>query len=108
MKTETRVSGLSPRPSSAGGTTLVMWEILPSAGAIMKSSFTGVTRGGSRKNQAHQVVNTKPIQNNGDHKKPKITETTKKAAMNLYPSGWMGIKALRMDDVIDMTFRVSL
>ena len=49
MKIEMRGSGLSPRPSSRGGTAVVIWLMRPSAGATTRPSRTGVTRGGSRK-----------------------------------------------------------
>ena len=45
----TRVSGASPRPSSAGGTAGTIIDTRPSAGLTTSPSRTGVTRGGSRK-----------------------------------------------------------
>src|SRR5438552_599451 len=65
MKIETRINGLSPRPSSAGGSTCVIMEMRPSAGATTMPSRTAVTRTGSRKNSAHQTVSTVPIQPSG-------------------------------------------
>jgi hypothetical protein len=49
MKIEMRGKGVVPRPSSRGGGAVVIWLIIPSAGATMRPSRTGVTRGGSRK-----------------------------------------------------------
>ncbi len=63
MKMETRVTGMSGSPSSRGGMAWPMAEILPSAGLMTKSSLTGVTRCGSRKNSAHQMVRPTPSQN---------------------------------------------
>ena len=65
MKIEIRVSGLSPRPSSAGGSTCAIIETRPSAGATTMPSRTGVTRTGSRKNSAHHTVRSEPIQPSG-------------------------------------------
>ena len=49
MKIETRGSGRSPRPSSIGGTALMILLTRPSAGDTTIPSRTGVTRTGSRK-----------------------------------------------------------
>ena len=81
MKIEMRNSGLSPRPSSAGGTTGVTIETRPSAGDTTRSSRTGVTRTGLRKNSAHQIVSTRPIQPSGDHSQKNSSVTTAKPPM---------------------------
>ena len=65
MKIEMRGSGRSPRPSSAGGSTCAIIETRPSAGDTTMPSRTGVTRTGSRKNSAHQIVSSVPIQPSG-------------------------------------------
>jgi len=82
MKIEIRGSGLSPRPSSAGGSTCVIIEIRPSAGATTMPSRTGVTRTGSRKNSAHQIVSKVPIQPSGVHSQNRSRLTSAKPPMN--------------------------
>ena len=82
MKIEMRGSGLSPRPSSAGGNTCVIIEMRPSAGATTMPSRTGVTRTGSRKNNAHQIVSTVPIQPSGVQIQNRIRLASAKPPMN--------------------------
>ena len=62
MKIEMRGRGRAPSSISGGGTALTTWAIRPSAGATTMPSRTGVTRTGSRKNRAHQIVSAVPIQ----------------------------------------------
>ena len=82
MKIDTRGSGASPRPSSAGGSTCVTIEMRPSAGATTMPSRTGVTRTGSRKNSAHQTVSSVPIQPSGGQIQNRIRLTRAKPPMN--------------------------
>src|SRR3984893_15639272 len=82
MKIEIRGNGLSPRPSSAGGSTGVTIEIRPSAGATTRPSRTGVTRTGSRKNSAHQIVSKLPIQPSGDQIQNRIRLASEEPAIN--------------------------
>jgi hypothetical protein len=82
MNIEMRGSGLSPRPSSAGGNTCVTIEMRPSAGATTMPSRTGVTRTGSRKNSAHQMVSNVPIQPSGVQIQNRIRLARAKPPMN--------------------------
>ncbi len=82
MKIEMRGSGLSPRPSSAGGSTCVTIDMRPSAGATTMPSRTGVTRTGSRKNSAHQTVSNVPIQPSGVQIQNRIRLASAKPPIN--------------------------
>ena len=82
MKIEMRGSGLSPSPSSAGGSTCATIETRPSAGDTTMPSRTGVTRTGSRKNSAHQTVSTVPIQPSGVQIQNRIRLASAKPPMN--------------------------
>src|SRR5579885_457028 len=82
IKIEIRGSGVDPRPNSCGGDRVVIWLTRPSAGATTKPSRTGVTRGGSRKKKAHQIVSTVPIQPSGVHSQNRDRATSAKAPMN--------------------------
>src|SRR6516164_6358003 len=108
MKIEMRGSGLSPRPSSAGGTACAIIEMRPSAGATTMPSRTGVTRTGSRKNSAHQMVNTVPIQPSGAQIQNRNRLTSAKPPMNGYPSGWIGEICARMELAMDMRSTLTL
>jgi hypothetical protein len=57
-------------------------EMRPSAGETTTPSRTGVTRTGSRKNSAHQMVSTVPIQPNGVQIQNKIRLASAKPPMN--------------------------
>src|SRR5262245_43916757 len=102
MKIETRGKARSPRLSSGGGTALMILLTRPSAGATTKPSRVGVTRSGSRKNNAHQIVITVPIQPSGDHSQNRIKLTSAKMPMNGSPSRWTGTIWPRIDAIIDM------
>src|ERR1051325_1402513 len=102
MKIETRVSGFTPRPSSAGGTALMMRLTRPSAGATTMPSRTGVTRGGSRKKEAHHPVNRVPIQPSGDQIQKRTRLSSAKAPMKGSPSPWIGASCERMDFSTDI------
>ncbi len=82
MNIETRGSGLSPRPSSAGGSTCVTIEMRPSAGATTMPSRIGVTRTGSRKKSAHQTVSKVPIQPSGVQIQNRIRLASAKPPIN--------------------------
>ena len=82
MKIDTRGSGRSPRPSSCGGAALTTAEMRPSAGATTMPSRTGVTRTGSRKNSAHQIVSTVPIQPSGAQTRNRIRLASAKVPTN--------------------------
>jgi hypothetical protein len=101
MNTEIRVNGSGPSPSAGGGTARLISEILPSAGEITRPGLVGVTRGGSRKKRAHQMVSATPTQNRGDHpSQPNTSVTPPKMAMNGVPSLWIGGTARRMESKI--------
>src|SRR6266581_1818339 len=102
MKIETRGKARSPRLSSAGGTALMILLMLPSAGATTSPSRVGVTRSGSRKNSAHQIVSTVLIQPSGDHSQNRSRLASAKMPMNGSPSRWTGTICPRIDAIIDM------
>jgi len=82
MKIETRINGLSPRPSSAGGSTCVIMEDAAIGWRHPMPSRTAVTRTGSRKNSAHQTVSTVPIQPSGVQIQNRIRLASAKPPMN--------------------------
>src|SRR5262249_56337477 len=71
-------------------------------GGSTRPSGVGVTRLGSRKNSAHQIVSTVPIQPSGDHSQNRIRLTSAKMPMNGSPSRWTGTICPRIDAMIDM------
>src|SRR5689334_18673608 len=105
MKIETRSSGRSPRPSSAGGIAFTIIETRPSAGETTMPSRTGVTRIGSRKNSAHQIVSTVPIQPSGVQIQNRIRLASAKPPMKGYPSGWIGGICARIELATDIGTR---
>src|SRR5262245_54866609 len=74
----------------------------PSAGATTRPSRVGVTRSGSRKNNAHQIVRTVAIQPSGDHSQNKSRLASAKPPMNGSPSRWTGTICRRIEVMIDM------
>src|SRR5437660_10766136 len=96
MNTATQGSGLAPISSSGGGTRGEVATTTPSAGLTTSEGSSGVTRGGSRKKNTHQAVAKRPTQNSGTHRKPRITATAKKIAMNGHPSRWIGGRTERI------------
>src|SRR5262249_45362871 len=106
MKIETRGSARSPRLSSAGGTAWMILLTRPSAGATTRPSRVGVTRSGSRKNKAHQIVKTGLIQPSGDHSQNKSRPASAKPPMNGNPSRWTGTICRRIEVIIDILTRL--
>src|SRR5262245_5541783 len=106
MKIETRGSARSPRLSSAGGTAWMILLTRPSAGATTSPSRVGVTRSGSRKNNAHQIVRTVAIQPSGDHSKNNSRLARANPPMNGSPSRWTGTICRRIEVIIDMLTRL--
>jgi hypothetical protein len=82
MNTDTRGSGVVPRPSSGGGTAFTTRLTRPSAGETTSPPPSGVTRGGSRKKYAHHSVSTVPIQPSGVQRMNSTRLTSAKMPMN--------------------------
>src|SRR3954453_91525 len=96
MNTATQGSGLDPISNSAGGPGDEVATTPPAGGLTTSDGSSGVTRGGSRKKNTHQAVARMPTQNSGTHRKPRITATAKKIAMNGHPSRWIGGRTERI------------
>jgi hypothetical protein len=84
MKMETRGTGRSPMldPNSRGGTALVTRLTRPSAGETTSRSPIGVTRGGSRKKNAHHAVANVPSHPSGDQTTNRTRLASARAPMN--------------------------
>src|SRR5262249_51811784 len=108
MKIDTRGNGLSPSPSSAGGSACTTIDTRPSAGDTTMPSRTGVTRTGSRKNNAHQIVSTLPIQPSGGQIQNRPRRASAKPPRKGYPSGWIGGICARMELAIDIEARLQV
>jgi len=92
MKIDTRSMVASERPSapaiSGGGGTSAICVTSPSAGAITRSAPVGVTRTGSRKKAATQIVRPSISQPNiSQPSSQKHSVTTPAISTNLRPSG---------------------
>jgi hypothetical protein len=87
MNTDIRSSGVGGSSSSAGGTTLEIVVIRPSAGDKTKPGDRGIVRWGSRKKYSIQAVIPLPNQVNFTDRRLAAAVTRSPIATNGKPAG---------------------